>query len=262
MANEDPTQPVKLRVPWPGSTATTAPVPASTPAAGDLPPPSMGNSLDKYKFGGLNPGMKSPVSDIIDPSTSTFAGRLKRVVTNASRSNIFAGQNVFKAYALYAWQPEGPSTEGFLELFPGMTNAVHVKARIPELHTWPAPQSLPIANDPNDDLADWATINLYPTFVAMDTSVSQYGLPQPGETIWVRFESADPYAGPVYMGKVFKQTMDIQDASSFRFEQPAGYSRDASIWPETQLGQEEFDKIPPFTNGITTVELVPAIRFK
>jgi len=153
------------------------------------------------EYGTLNPAIR-PVQEKVDLSTATFESAVKKAVIESARPNILANQHIFKAIVLYAWKPLGPSTEGFLKLFPEITNMTHVKARIPELHMQPQPISLPLNNNPDHPNADWLAINAHPTFVAKDTLVSQYSLPQPGEVIYVTFESFDPFAGPIYLGKV------------------------------------------------------------
>ena len=193
MASEDQTKPTKPR-----------------PVAGDIArdimkiPSDIHTKvvLERFKFGDLNPAQQSPVSEALDLSTSTYQGVLKKAAIESTRHNVLANQHIFKAIVLYAWQSEGPSSEGFLRHFPEITDAVHVKARIPEIHTVPYPTNLPLTNDPHDKFADWSAINAHPTFVARDTIISQYGLPAPGSIVYVTFESFDPFQGPIYLGKV------------------------------------------------------------
>jgi len=94
--------------------------------------------LERFKFGDLNPAQQSPVSEALDLSTSTYQGVLKKAAIESTRHNVLANQHTFKAIVLYAWQSEGPSSEGFLRHFPEITDAVHVKARIPEIYAVPS----------------------------------------------------------------------------------------------------------------------------
>jgi len=165
--------------------------------------------FEKYAYGDLNPWVRAENGEFLDKNHSTFLGSLGTSTLSSTNQNIFGNQYIFKAEVLYAWKVAGPSPHGFLALFPDITNAVHVKARIPELHQLPLPANLPIENNPTDVKADWSIINQYPTYVAKDTLVSEYGLPQPGQIIYVGYECINPFRGGLYLGPINKTQVFI-----------------------------------------------------
>ncbi len=170
--------------------------------------------FEKYAYGDLNPWVRAETGEFIDKNHSNFLGSLSTSVLDSVEQDVFGNQYVFKAEVLYAWKEPGPSPHGFLALFPEITNAVHVKARIPELHKLPLPTNLPIENNPTDVKADWSAINQYPIYVAKDTLVSEYGLPQPGQIIYVGYECINPFRGGLYLGPVNKTQVFIPNPNA------------------------------------------------
>lgn len=162
---------------------------------------SIVNPLTKYGFGDLNPWAIATTSEDIDRNYSSFMGALGSSIGTFFEEGVFDQQHLFKAEVLFAWVQPGLTTIGESPNGPQIENAVLIKARIPELHTFPVPMKLPPANDPNA-LADWDLINQYPTYVAKDTYVNQFGVPQPGQIILVGYECKNPYRGPLYCGPV------------------------------------------------------------
>ena len=158
----------------------------------------------EWLYGELNPWALESAAPTLDPGGSKFMQILNNTVVDSYNTDCLSGQVVFKAEVLYAWQEPGPSKVGYLAMFPELINMVHIKARIPELDSFPIPKALPLANDPADQNADWAAINRYRTYPASDTLVSAYGLPQPGQIIHVGFETINPYHGPLYLGPIDK----------------------------------------------------------
>lgn len=201
--------------------------------------------FEKYAYGDLNPWVRSETGEFLDKSHSTFLGSLGIGTLSSTNQNIFGNQYIFKAEVLYAWKVPGPSPHGFLSLFPDITNAVHVKARIPELHQLPLPANLPIENNPTDVKADWSIINQYPTYVAKDTLVSEYGLPQPGQIIYVGYECINPFRGGLYLGPINKTQVFIPNpnapAEPMPFGTPSGRVGGVPINPKP-LGSNELPK--------------------
>tara|TARA_R110002074_G_scaffold256259_3_gene428695 strand:+ start:1661 stop:3208 length:1548 start_codon:yes stop_codon:yes gene_type:complete len=157
------------------------------------------------KPGELNPTTKASTKTFVDPQHTTFFGLAKQQSIDATRENVFEGMTRFKAVVLYAWK-ETPSEEANASTHMGGLGeyeTVYVKAAIPEIDKMPFPSKLPIANNSQAD-ADWTMINQYKTYAAMDTSISNLGVPAPGTIVYVTFEqiSADHIAGGIYMGPV------------------------------------------------------------
>ena len=163
--------------------------------------------FSRFPYGTLNPWALAENRKAIDRNFSgDFISLLRGSTVGGLDHDIFADQYIFKAEVLYAWQ-QGPSKVGSSASALGLENLVHVKARIPELHNLPLPTALPAGGDPNDEAADWIRINAYPTFVSMDTLVSQFGIPQPGQIVYVGFECKNPFRGPLYLGPINKDNV-------------------------------------------------------
>ena len=74
---------------------------------------------------------------------------------------------------------------------------VRVKARIPEIHAaLPVPTQLGSANGDHQQIID-----LYPTFVAQDTSIEE---PKPGDIVNVDFGNKNTYSDPIFLGPLLK----------------------------------------------------------
>mgnify|MGYP003131958164 FL=1 len=157
------------------------------------------------KPGELNPITQASTKSFVDPNHTTFTGLAKQQVIDGTRENVFQSVTRFKAIVLYAWKetptPETNASTHMAGL--GEYETVYIKAAIPEIDKIPFPQKLPAANNSNAD-ADWEAINQYRTYAAMDTSVSNLGIPAPGTIVYVTFEQigADHFSGGIYIGPV------------------------------------------------------------
>ena len=187
---------------------TAKPVtPASSsaqPTAQPNPPPPSVNA----PYGLLNPISKSLVGPALDPSTTTFFGTAAQTVTRSTREDVLSTKTIYKAIVLYAWKTQ------LAQPFSPPTETITIKARIPELDTISIPRRLPVENNPNDEKADWATINLYPTYLAKDTAVTAMGMPQPGTIIWVSYGAinAEKREAGIYLGPINVDAMPSPDA--------------------------------------------------
>ena len=158
----------------------------------------------EWAHGELNPWALQRAETTLDPGSTSFMRMLSNTVADSYNPDCLKGQIVFKAVVLYAWQELGPSKIGYLAMFPELVNMVHIRARIPELDSRPMPKELPLANNPADQNADWQAINQHRIYPAADTMVSAYGLPQPGQIVYVGFETVNPFHGPLYLGPIDK----------------------------------------------------------
>ena len=163
---------------------------------------------DDFLYGELNSWTKPALLNKIDANFSSFE-KVSRSSTIAAKGSE-AVTKKHRAIVLYAWYGE---TDGFWNLFadpPAKT--VYVKARIirtedddlqtPQIDQFSFSWKLPVGNNRNDEQADWEGINRHITYPAAATNVSNYGLPEPREEIYVSFESINPHEGPVYLGPV------------------------------------------------------------
>jgi len=149
-------------------------------------------------YGERNPIKKKRVGEALHGSTISASRILQDMMLDKTNEYALEGQRYYKGEVLYAYT----DAQG----------AVHVKARIPEINILPLPTSLPEANDSKAD-ADWATISLYPTFVAFNAQVSQMGLPSPGEIVYLDYEHVLTFDGPLYMGPVNIGAMPVPEAA-------------------------------------------------
>mgnify|MGYP003655935973 FL=1 len=149
-------------------------------------------------YGERNPIKKKRVGEALHGSTISASRILQDMMLDKTNEYALEGQRYYKGEVLYAYT----DAQG----------AVHVKARIPEINILPLPTSLPEANDSKAD-ADWATISLYPTFVAFNAQVSQMGIPSPGEIVYLDYEHVLTFDGPLYMGPVNIGAMPVPEAA-------------------------------------------------
>ena len=180
--------------------------PLLDPRGQSVDPALLADAVRSYAYGDLNPIMRTSIENRrIDQSHTKYFDIAKDFVVESFSGDAIEHAGVIKGYVLYAWKESAGTVWR-----PGVTGTgytvekqqVFVKARIPELHAIPVPAALPLANDPSDQAADWRTINLYPTFVAKDTSVGKLtlDLPQPGQVVYLDFEHRETQQGPLYLG--------------------------------------------------------------
>jgi len=169
----------------------------------------------KRPYGEAAPVYKESIERKFDPSSATAMGMTKAMLRDSFTPDMTKGQNGWLAEVCYAWEEETEagssykpsllswalgeeSTEQIKELF--------VVAYIQELGDI-RPTAYPINNDPNDSEADWNAINSLiakrPPFTAKDPELlKNFGIPSPGERVYVDFEHRDLLRGPIYLGPV------------------------------------------------------------
>jgi len=110
--------------------------------------------------------------------------------------NIFANAGPYKAIVLRSWQESDPSPSNFWNIFgDGLGGQMTmVKARIPEVHHYPIPDSLDPAAGPHQPI-----IELYPTYVSRELNAPP---PAAGTIVWVDYEDRTNFKYPIYLGPV------------------------------------------------------------
>ena len=144
-----------------------------------------------YDWGELNPWAKKLLG-------SSIAGGLG--FGGQTFNSALAAAGTIHGYVLYAAK-EMVERDQYTSHDPTNARAlkqelVHVRVRIPELHTKTVPRFLPPNNDETAN-ADWDAINQYPYFVATDPTAQ---LPSPGDVVRVDFRNRLTQDGPIYLG--------------------------------------------------------------
>ena len=182
--------------------------PTLDPRGQSIDPVALAGVVESYTYGDLNPIMRTSIENRqIDSRHTKYFDIAKDFALDSFSGDAIEHAGVIKGYVLYAWKETAETVWR-----PGVTSSgytiekeqLFVKARIPELHALPVPVALPLANNPADQSADWRAINLYPTFVAKDTSVGKLtlDLPQPGQVVYLDFEHRETQQGPLYLGPI------------------------------------------------------------
>ena len=209
---------------------------------------------DQYEPGNLNTIIGGLIpEDGVDRNFSTFLGMAKRYTLSQYKNDTIKNAGFIKGIVLHSWEEEQTQDvrHGPTGLEPDSKKALRVKVRIPELHAHiPLPTSLPVANSISDVFADWASINLHPTFEAADTSIAKLsnGIPTPGEIVYVDFEHRPSQSGPIYLGPVLVDfQFDYPNPPSPDFSNPGEIGQPLAVEAEAGL---EFNLTAgrPFTN--------------
>jgi hypothetical protein len=146
-------------------------------------------------MGDLNP-VESP---IIKREITTSTKHNRFVIDAAFESfghDIWANAGPYKALALRSWQEAEPSPSNFWNIFSdGLGGQITmIKARIPEVHHYPVPESLEPTSGPHQSI-----IEMYPTYVSKELNMPP---PEPGTLIWVDYEDRTNFKHPIYLGPV------------------------------------------------------------
>jgi len=194
-----------------------------------------------YETGALNPW-----SDVLG-----ISGRQANSVLGQQMGYTFAP--ILQGVVLYAWKemvrPDTFSESDPLNFRELEQETVFVKVRIPEIHSLPRPFGLPSNNDLSDPGADWDAINRYPSFQAVDASVIEMPLPQPGEIVKVDFRDRFAQIGPIYMGPVKESTSAtptpvVPSSTQSVFDKtPTMPTRLADLPKSPQSWVEEFESV-------------------
>jgi hypothetical protein len=124
---------------------------------------------------------------------------------------------------------------------------VRVKARIPEIHAaLPVPTQLGSANGDHQQVID-----LYPTFVAQDTSIEE---PKPGDIVNVDFGNKNTYSDPIFLGPLLKPPAGGGAAGG---EGGAGVFGDCTGTPNVGLTAPPGDSLPEVNKSKPPTSFIP-----
>ena len=158
---------------------------------------------------------KIPFNTLNDVSQAIGGGRERQsagtdfidALVNAAKRQFvpdaLQGTGPYKAIVLRVEPATGKQEPGnflsntFGSFFGDPPPMVRIKARIPEIHAaLPVPTQVGSANGDHQQIID-----LYPTFVAQDTSIEE---PKPGDIVNVDFGNKNTYSDPIFLGPLLK----------------------------------------------------------
>ena len=163
-----------------------------------------------YGFGSLNAVGEPDSFGAYDPQTSTAVGTLKNLVGEQFTPNILAGTGDYRGICLRVDKISQHNVAG--SWVPGVMGLgtdrllLAVKVRIPELHAC-LPEPL------TEGVMDQKIVNMYPTFIASDTSLSN-DAPSAGDIVNVGFQDKVNMTGPMFYGKVFSKPVGINTTTT------------------------------------------------
>ena len=160
-----------------------------------------GITLDKthrFKAGTLNP-LNTDSTETFDSQRSDFFELLKTDIFDKRSPDIFKGSGPYKAIVLRVDETGGPKDTGLAAYYSMMmgtsTSLVKIKAYVDILHSHlPTP-----SGDGKVDGPHQAIIDMYPTYIAVD---SETPAPSVGDVVWVDYQNASSFSGPMYMGPI------------------------------------------------------------
>lgn len=158
----------------------------------------------------LNDIQKPVVQDRFDLEDGTASGLVRRTIQRNYIPDAITNTGPYKAIVLRVDNENskepiaGSWLTGYLgKLFGNkILKFVHVKARVPELHSMlPIPNSLGLNSD------DHAVIDMYPTFIAQDENTD---IPEVGSLIWVDFGNKTNFTDPIYIKPVLNSKTNAE----------------------------------------------------
>lgn len=153
----------------------------------------MADETINYPFGDLNPAFADKISKKYPSTTGIKASALiQETIGNNFKTDALKAVGRMKAVVLRVENSTAEPGEWWssdLTLDSAGDDFVRIKARIPELHPFPIPESN----------TDHKIINLYPTFKAQSKNIAK---PNPGDLVWVDFGNRETQEDPIYVGPI------------------------------------------------------------
>jgi hypothetical protein len=162
----------------------------------------MGEKLEKYEFGALNPLYPSGFEEGLDMDNHDFGFKhLTNTISKSYETNAIIGSGPYKGIVLredlvdeeYA----GYGSYGHLRNHENVKKLRAYRIMVPELHAlYPQPQKY--FKDTNDEPNDpeHRIIDLYPSFISESLDTPE---PPPGALVWVNFGNTNTGEDPIYL---------------------------------------------------------------
>jgi hypothetical protein len=162
----------------------------------------MGEKLEKYEYGALNPLYPSGYEDALDMNNHEFGLKhLTNTIAKSYEPNAIIGSGPYKGIVLREdlvdEQYSGYNSYGHLRNHENVKKLRSYRIMVPELHAlYPQPQKY--FKDTNDEPNDpeHRIIDLYPSFISESLDTPE---PPPGALVWVNFGNTNTGEDPIYL---------------------------------------------------------------
>ena len=210
----------------------------------------------RFSFGELNPNISSRTGQTIDPQRFSAQHIQQKLIEQFTEPSGFKTiQGPLRGIVLRIEPPSFVDSMGGYFGLGGteQERLVRIKVRIPELHPLPDPD---VYGPEGPD----GIISLYPTFVAIDTTI---GTPGVGEIVYVDYKDRENLEDPTYYGPVFVKPIlgainevksSVQTKASSLFD--SGISAAGSLFGKAADSLSNWMAPPTNTNEMPTA-IVP-----